>query len=151
MAIKKKSLAQVNKMRESTISKALNDNFGIEADPNAFKKDELVELYMTAQVAYLEENEPANEPANEPPEVESVIPNEKRIKINISKEKDEPAYVDVSVNGRASRIPRGIDVEVPESVLSVLNDCIQTFYEHDSETGENVPNDQPRFNIQVKG
>ena len=147
--IKKKALSAVKRMSEATICKHLLESFGIEASPDDFTKDQLVELFMDAQAAYFAENGGGDEgDDNETPE--SIYPEEEKVLINISKEKGEPPYVDASINGRASRIPRGIDVEVPRSVLDLLNSCIQTFYEHDSETGENTPNDEPRFNIQVK-
>jgi len=146
--LKKLSLSSVKRMSERRICEHLYEEFGIEANPDDFKKDELVQLFMDSQAAYfadLEIDGLVDEP--EEPADEDLT---RKVKINIAKEKDEPIYVDVSVNGRAFRIRRGVDVEVPLYVLHTLQNAVESFYEHDAETGENTTGDNPRFNISVK-
>ena len=151
----KAAISTVKRMTESTICKRLLENFDIEADPEDFTKDQLVELYMVSQAEFFKDEPDDSGKSSDNAADSSAADSDKKmhekITINIAKEKDEPLYVDVSVNGKAFRIKRGMDVQVPRYIYETLvNGCVQTFYEHDSETGENSENNQPRFNIQVK-
>lgn len=49
-----------------------------------------------------------------------IAPNEKRYKIVIEEEEGQLNYAVVGVNGDVFQIMRGVEVEVPESVLEVL-------------------------------
>lgn len=47
-----------------------------------------------------------------------------RIQLDEARDKTEAREVDVGVNGRTYKIKRGVPVDVPEEVVSVLNDAV---------------------------
>lgn len=56
------------------------------------------------------------------------VPKRKMVTIFIDEEKGKPNYEVVGVNGKMYQIQRGVDVEVPEEVVHVLNNAIATRY-----------------------
>lgn len=71
----------------------------------------------------------------------------KKIKIHIAKTKDDKSDVYVAVNGTSYLIQRGVNVEVPDYLLSTLNDAVVSTLDED--TGEYV--DIPRIPVSVVG
>jgi len=152
--IKKLSPTSVKRMKEETLCAKLYENFGIEADPESFSHEQLEELYLKAQESHFaDSDEDGNDDDvsdEEKTDADGTTTKDREsIGINIAHEKGEPAYVDLSLNGKAWRIKRGEDVEVPRYVYVMLKGLVETHFEHDDKTGENIPRDQPRFNITV--
>lgn len=66
-----------------------------------------------------------------------------RVKIRIHKtgDKNEQKQVYVGVNGVGYLIKRGEDVDVPEPVMRVLENAVQTVYDYDDDKGMLVRRD----------
>ncbi|RMH45463.1 MAG: hypothetical protein D6694_04655 [Gammaproteobacteria bacterium] len=148
-------------MRESKICELLLENFGIDANPDDFLKDQLIDLYLEQQARHFAEAEAESDADTDESGAEDAVEaighahgdearETEHVTIVIAKEKDESPFVDVGVNGYAYRIRRGVEVQVPREVYGVLKNAKYTFFEHDPETGENVPVEEPRFNIDVR-
>ncbi len=150
--VTKIALSAVKRMSEKNICEKMLERFDIEADPEDFSKDQLIELYMDAQSKFFEDDSDASDDEENDGEVDAAAEEAhmmEDVTIKVSKEKDEPLYVDLSINGKAWRIKRGFEVTIPRYVYIALCQSVQDFYEHDPETGENTSSEQPRFNIQV--
>lgn len=76
---------------------------------------------------------------------------EPKVKILIEQQEgvETQERVFVSVNGYAYSIKRGIPVEVPESVVRVLETSIQTKMYQNVESGEITYRDVPRVNFRI--
>lgn len=72
---------------------------------------------------------------------------EKRVKIQIEKQDsiDGMDDVKVGVNGTAYIIQRGVPVEVPESVIGVLQNSVVTKLVRNPESGDDILTDMPRI------
>lgn len=64
-----------------------------------------------------------------------------RIRIHKTGDKNEQKQVYVGVNGVGYLIKRGEDVDVPEPVMRVLEDAVQTVYDYDDDQGMLVKRD----------
>lgn len=64
-----------------------------------------------------------------------------RIKIRVHKtgDRNEMKYVFVGVNGVGYQIERGVEIDVPEPVVSVLENAVQTLWEYEEEKKTLVP------------
>mgnify|MGYP000374408301 CR=1 FL=1 len=69
----------------------------------------------------------------------------KTVTINIATSEKDKQPVAVGLNGKVYRMKRGVNVEVPEGVVSILNDAIQMH--RDPETGEDRP--VPAYPFQI--
>jgi len=149
--IKKLSPTSVKRMKEDSICEKLFDNFGIEVAAEDFSHEQLEELYLSAQQSHFADNSDKTDGDNgEETDADGTTAKDRElIGINVSHEKGEPPYVDLSLNGKAWRIKRGEDVKIPRYVYVMLKNLVETHFEHDGQTGENIPRDQPRFNITV--
>jgi hypothetical protein len=63
------------------------------------------------------------------------------IRIHKTGDKNEQKQVYVGVNGIGYLIKRGEDVLVPEPVMRVLEDAVQTVYDYDDDAGALVKRD----------
>lgn len=68
----------------------------------------------------------------------------KKVKINIAKTESDKYPVQVGLNGYQVAIPRGVDVEVPEGIVEVLEHAVETHF--DADMGE--PRDVLRYPFQ---
>lgn len=77
------------------------------------------------------------------------VHDEKKVKIIIDQQEGEENQdrVFISVNGYAYSMQRGVELEVPESVVKVLETSIQTKMHQNPETGEITYRDVPRFSF----
>jgi len=75
----------------------------------------------------------------------------KKVKIIIEEQEgdENQGRVFVSVNGYPYSIKRGIAVDVPESVVHVLQTAIVTKIDMNPATGEENRKDVPRFNFRI--
>jgi hypothetical protein len=78
---------------------------------------------------------------------------EKRTKIVIDEHLDPGqdqmnTDVFVGVNGRGYLIKRGVTADVPDEVLHVLNNAVQTVYV-EGPNGQEFTRDVPRFNVKI--
>lgn len=55
----------------------------------------------------------------------------------------------VGAQGKGYLIERGKPVLVPQIVVNVLRDAVQTEYEYDEESGENIPFETPSYPFSV--
>jgi len=69
----------------------------------------------------------------------------KTVTINIATSEKDKQPVAVGLNGKVYRMKRGVNVEVPEGVVSILNDAIQMH--RDPETDEDRP--VPAYPFQI--
>jgi hypothetical protein len=103
----------------------------------------------------LDEDEEVKEFKVDVPKVNQEVlvkkPQGKKVRIVIEESDDENASneVFVSVQGYAYQIRRGVPVEVPESVLEVLNHAVQTKMIQNMETYEMTYRDVPRYTYRI--
>lgn len=90
-------------------------------------------------------------PAPEEPVAAEDSGNEKRVKISIAESETDPFDVFVSVNGKGYQIKRGMEVDVPQSVLHVLRNAVQTVYYVDEKSRALMERNVPRFAVSVLG
>lgn len=101
--------------------------------------DELIG-FLTEQGALIEDDNADQHPSKE-----------KRVKLMIFEQEGPEGKQDVpvSVNGYAYQIKRGIEVEVPESVIHVLENAVMTLSEPGEKPGTFVERNVRRFSFQV--
>jgi len=129
---------------KSNLAKILFEEYGRDVDPEGQTNYQLIEL-----ITDLQEERQA--------QFESGVLEEERVKLTLHSDgtvqgsKPQP----VGVNGRMYTIPRDKEVEVPKSVVNVLQDAVQTFMESTDQQGAdgNViynERDAQRFAMTVK-
>lgn len=108
-------------------------------EAEAMSDDELV-AFLTEQGAMPEADSGYQHPSKE-----------KRVKLTIHEQEGSAGKQDVpvSVNGYAYQIKRGIEVEVPESVIHVLENAVMTVFEPGEKAGTFVERNVRRFSFQV--
>lgn len=105
--------------------------FGMELKP-AMAKSEMVEAIIAAQGGELEMQ---GEPVGGETEAAAVSTpasagaGERKYRVTVFEAKDEPAFVDLSVNGDAIRVKRGVEVVIAERFVNVLRNAVQTVHE----------------------
>lgn len=125
-----KTKAELSKMSEADLTRLAASEFGIEFEPSMIKS-QMVAAILTQQstgsidvVEDSEELEPIEAETPKPPKL-------KYYKIRISNPSEgESKFVDVHISNeviqRSWRIRRGVDVVVPEYVITVLDSCVTT-------------------------
>lgn len=141
-AMQKKEIAElaINEFNGAVISQEL----GKDAMVNAF-----MVLVETSKANAAADSQATPEPTVTPAASANKPTGEKYYKIKIPKQEGPDGKQDVKagVNGRVWRIKRDMVVIVPERVIHVLDNAINTQLMVDSETGEKEVDEVPRISI----
>lgn len=143
MSTKKAGKAQAAKKSAPTTAELIEQAVGLgmaQEEAEAMSDDDLA-AFLTEQGAMPEaESDGYEHPSKE-----------KRVKLTIHEQEGTVGKQDVSVsvNGYAYQVKRGVEVEVPESVVNVLEDAVMTVFEPGEKAGTFVERNVRRFSFQV--
>ena len=134
MALTKKAL---EKMTDEALV-AEGEKLDLKIDLAVMSRNSAIDLLLAENTPVVEAEEA--EDAEEP-----VKPTNKKFRIIVHHQEgiDASKFVKVQVNGVMYTLPRETEVEVPEAVLSVLNDAVQTVFVY--EDGKLVERSARRF------
>lgn len=147
MELTKKS--DVEQLQGTALREAADD-LGVSYSDNT--QDKTIRKKIMEMLGIADNVEEGGQQDDSPAETQTKRPFSEKVKINITRDKDDKQPVPVAVNGRVFRIARGVDVEVPKEVLSVLDDAIQVIMEleEDSQGKEHlVAKEVPAYNYRL--